>query len=150
MNDQLGTKFISVHGKGSAYGKAGVLGGHIDVYIANVGEVKVPNDNKELKAIAVLSPERSKFMPDVPTLKEKEYGEIYSWSGRGIAGVKGMPEDRKVILINAFKNAIENEGFVEKMNKLGLEVVPIFGEDFKQFCDADEQSVIDVKGLLGW
>ncbi|MDI3533976.1 MAG: putative tricarboxylic transport rane protein [Thermosediminibacterales bacterium] len=150
LNDKLGTKFVAVHGKGAAYGKSGVLGGHIDAYFANVGEVTVPAKNGEVRVLAVMAPERSKFLPDVPTLEEKGYGKVYSWSARGLAAPKGVPEDRLNIIIDAFEKAINNSEQVEKMNKMGLDVKFMKGEEYYKFLKDDEAGIIGVKDLLGW
>ena len=47
----------------------------------------------EVRALAVMDDVRSKFLPDVPTMKELGYPTVISNSTRGIAGPKGMPAD---------------------------------------------------------
>ena len=83
MNKLIGTRFVPVHTKGAGDGKSSVMGGHIDVFFGNVGDVTVGHQDKELKVVAVLSPERSRFLPDVPTLDEAGYKGIYIWASPG-------------------------------------------------------------------
>jgi tripartite-type tricarboxylate transporter receptor subunit TctC len=150
VNNQNDTQFTAVHGEGASEGKAGVLGGHIDAYFANVGEVKPAVDNGEMRALAVMAPERSEFLPDTPTLEESGYGEVFSWSARGLAAPEGVSEEKLEILREAFKNAIENAEQVEKMEDMGLAVNPLMGDDYKEFLQADEDGVHEVSDLLGW
>ncbi|MDK2822830.1 MAG: hypothetical protein PWQ67_646 [Clostridia bacterium] len=150
VNDSVGTKFVPVHGKGASHGKAGVLGGHIDVFFANVGEATVPHKNGEMRVLAIMAPERSKFLPDIPTLEEKGYGKIYSWSARGLAAPPGLPQDKLDKLIAAFEKAMDAPEHVKKMEDMGLLVKWMKGEEYKKFLKEDEASVIKVRDLLGW
>lgn len=150
INKALGTKFVPVHTKGASDGKAAVLGGHIDVYFANVGEVTVPHKNKELNVIAVMAPERSKFLPDIPTLDEVGYKGIYSWSARGLAAPKGIPKDRLDKIVAAFEKAVTNPEHVKKMAEMGLQVKFLKGQDYIKLLKDDEDGVKQVFDLLGW
>jgi len=150
VNDEVGTKFVAVHGKGAAHGKAGVMGGHIDVLFANVGEATVPHKNGELRVLAVMSPERSEFLPDIPTLEEKGYGKIYSWSARGIAAPKGIDPEKLQVLSDAFAKAMANAEHIKKMNEMGLAVKPLIGDEYYQFLKDDESGVKKVSHLMGW
>jgi len=150
VNDAAGTKFVPVHGKGAAHGKAGVLGGHIDVFFANVGEATVPHKNGEMRVLAVMASERSEFLPNIPTLEEKGYGKIYSWSARGLAAPPGFPQDKLDILVAAFEKAMQAEEHIKKMNEMGLAVKWMKGEEYKKFLKADEAGVIKVRDLMGW
>lgn len=150
LNEALGTKFEAVHGEGAANGKAGVLGGHVDVYFANVGEVAAPAESGELKALAVSAPERSEFMEDVPTLEEKGFGEIYGFSARGVAYPAGMDEEVMKTIQDAFEKALNNPDQVQKMADMGLAVDPLIGEDYYNFLKEEEEVVEKLKPLMGW
>jgi len=143
FNKQYGTKFVSVATKSTAESIAGVMGGHMDVTFANVGELTTPHQSGSLKVVGVMSDERSQFLPDVPCTEELGY-KIYSSSSRGIAGPKGIDEEKLEILIKAFENAINNKEHIEKMKELGLAVKFMKGEEFKNHLKADEQAVKDI------
>jgi len=144
INKKSGTKFVAVHGKGASHGKAGVMGGHIDVYFANVGEITVPHKNGKLRALAVMAPERSEFLPDIPT------GDIYSWSARGLAAPKGIEQGKLDKIVAAFEKAMADPEHIKKMNDMGLAVKFLKGEDYYKFLKEDEAGIIGVKSLLGW
>ncbi|MDK2877418.1 MAG: hypothetical protein PWR06_134 [Thermoanaerobacteraceae bacterium] len=149
FNKYFGTKFVPVHTTGAAEGKASVMGGHIDLYFANVGEVTVPHKNGELKAVAIMAPERSKFLPDVPTCEELGY-KVYSWSARGIAAPKGIEQAKLDKLVAAFEKAINNPEHIKKMNDMGLDVKFLKGDDYMKLLKDDEKGVLEVSDLLGW
>lgn len=150
MNKMLGTKFIPVHTKGAGEGKASVLGGHIDVYIGNIGDVTTAHKDNELKIVAVAAPERSKFIPEVPTLEESGYKGLYGWASRGLAAKKGIPQDRLEKIINAFEKAINNPEHIKKMGDMGLEVKFMKGQEYLKLLKEDEDQVKSVFDLLEW
>ena len=149
LNKEFGTRFANVATSGAADGKASLLGAHVDVWFANVGEVTVPHNNGELITLAVLSEERSDFMPDVPTLEEAGYPGVYTWSARGLAAPKGMDPDILKKLVDAFEIAINNEEQVKKMEEMGLQVQHMKGDEYYQFLKEDEANVLSVSDLLG-
>lgn len=124
LNDQYQTQFEAVHTEGSAKSRAAVLGGNVDALFANVGEIVPLHEDGELKAVGVMrdSEERSEFLPDVPTLREAGYPDVYSWSSRGVAGPVGIDSERMDVLVSAFKAGITNEEHIKELADQGLQV----------------------------
>ena len=87
-----GTSFQMVHFKGTPEGKTQVLGGNIDVYACNVSEGAEDVKAGVIRPLGVMSPTRSKFIPNVPTFREQGFNEVWSTS-RGIAAPAGLPDD---------------------------------------------------------
>jgi len=150
MNKQLGTNFRAVHFSGTSEALASVLGGHVDVLIAKVGEVVEPMKEGQLKVFAVMMPDRVPQLPDVPTLKEAIGVNIENYSIRGIAGPKGMDPQVVAKLQEALEKAMTNPEHVQKMSDMGLNIDTTKGEDFKKLLQKEEASVNELKGLLGW
>lgn len=150
MNKQLGTKFESVQFGGSAESLTSVLGGHVDVLFAKVGEVLEPAKAGQLKILAVMTPERVPQLPDVPTLKESNGSTIEYHSLRSIAGPKGMDPQVVAKLQAAFEKAMKNPDHVKKMNEMGVNVDGTKGEALVQTLKKEEAIMNDLKGLLGW
>lgn len=150
LNKGQGTKFNAVHNKGVAESITAVLGGHVDVLFANVGEVTTLHNNKEINVLAVMAEKRAKSLPDVPTLKELGLGEIYSWSARGFSAPKGVDPEKMKILTAAFEKAINNPEHIKKMADMGLEVDYQDPAAYLKALQAEEKSVIGIKDLLGW
>lgn len=150
INQEAGTNFEAVHGEGAANGKAGVLGGHIDAFFANVGEVAVEAESGEMRVLAVAAPERSEFLPDVPTLEESGIGEIVSFSARGIAYPNGVDEEKMATVQEAFEAALNNPDLIAQMEEMGLAVEPIIGDEYAEFLMAEEEELMQLTDLLGW
>jgi tripartite-type tricarboxylate transporter receptor subunit TctC len=149
INKGYGTKFTAVQNGGSAESITQVLGGHVDVLFANVGELTTLHKSGEIKIIAVMSEKRSPFLSDIPTMIESGY-KVTSGSGRGIAGPKGLDQDKQKILNAAFEKAIKNEEQIKKQGESGLQVDFRAGKDYTDMLKADEKDVIDLKDLMGW
>lgn len=144
FNLKYGTKFTSVPQDSTSVSLAALMGGHVDVVFANIGELKVPHDNNEIKIVGVMHNERSSFLPDVPCTKEMGY-EVYSNSSRGFAAPSGLDPTVKEKLVDAFEKAITNPEHIDKMKEMGLEVVFMKGEEYKNLLLDDEKGVIEVK-----
>jgi len=150
INSQLGTKFLAVRNKGAAESLPAVMGGHVDVMLNTVGETTVPAKAGQIKPLAVLSKERSNFLPDVRTFKEAMNSEIVSASVRGYAAPKGVDPAVLNVLISAFEQGAKAETFKTKMAEQGLATVSMSGDTYKAFIKAEESSVKSILPLLGW
>lgn len=150
VNKAQGTKFKAVHTGGFGENKANVLGGHVDVFFANVGELTNDHNNGVVKVLAVMLEERSSYLPDVPTLKELGYGDIYSWSARGIAGPQGIDPEILAILEAAFEKGINNAEQKAKMDELGLDIDYRNSNDYAAMLKEEEEGVLEILNLLGW
>lgn len=150
LNEKHGTKITPVHSSGNADNTAAILGQNVDIYIASVGETTTLHNQGEIKALTVLSDERSEFLPEVPTLEESGFPDIYFGSARGIGAPAGVPEERLQILINAFEAALNNEELREKMAEMGLSVDPRLGEDYRNYLEEEESRFKELVDILGW
>jgi tripartite-type tricarboxylate transporter receptor subunit TctC len=129
-------EFRLVHFDGGAQQLTGVLGGHVEVAFDNVGGgilKRMPTG--EVRALAVMDPERSKFMPDVPTTVELGYKTVVSNSSRGIAVPKGTPPAIVKTIATAFERAMKNPEHIKKMEDVGLAVQVMVGEEYVKYFD---------------
>lgn len=150
MNKQLGTKFKPVQFTGNSEALVSVLGGHVEVLLVKVGEAVSAAKDGQIRILAVMTPNRSPQLPDVPTFKEAVGSDITYHSFRGVAGPKGM--DPKVVakLQDAIEKALKNPEHIKKMKEMGLDVDGTKGEAYKQILKKEEQTMISLKSLLGW
>ena len=107
----LKVQMIPFEGDGPSWQAA--MGGKIDVSFNNLGIVAPQVEAGNLIALALFSEERYPGLPDVPTMKELGY-DLVSGSSRGYSAPKGIPEDVKETLINAFKKMAEMPEFVQR------------------------------------
>lgn len=149
FNDNYGTKLEPIHFKGSADSQTAVLGKHVDVLIANAGEILNLHKEGEVKIIGIAAKERSKFLPDVPTLAESGY-EVYLTSSRGIAAPKDLDAEKLEILRNAFEKAINNPEHIAKLEELGYEVQYLNNDEYLDLLKTDEARIKGLGESLGW
>lgn len=141
INDRYNTKFRPIGSEGSAEGVTRVLGGNVDVLFANIGEVTIAHNDGQLKALAVMSPERSRFLPDIPALAEAGYPGVVSWSSRGLGAPGGIPEDIMQVLVEASARAIRNEKYIAKLSKQGLQVDYLAPNAYQKMLSAETKRV---------
>jgi tripartite-type tricarboxylate transporter receptor subunit TctC len=131
-----GAAFRLVHLEGGAAQLKEVMAGNIDAAFDNVGTIMTRAKSGEVRALAVMDDARSKFLPDVPTMKELGYPTVISNSTRGIAGPKGMPEPVSSKLREVLKKAMEDPDHVGKLENQGLAIKVMVGDEYaKYFLD---------------
>jgi tripartite-type tricarboxylate transporter receptor subunit TctC len=150
INKELGTKFNAVHNGGTGESVTAVLGGHVDVLFANVGDVTTLSKDNEIKVLAVMSEERSPLLPEAPTLAEEGYEGIVSGSSRGYAAPKGLDEEKMKVLHEAFEKAINNPEQIEKTKETGLQVNYLNHDSYMDSLTEEENSIKQISDLLGW
>jgi tripartite-type tricarboxylate transporter receptor subunit TctC len=141
-----GTNFQMVHFRGTPDGKIQVLGGNIDVYACNVSEAAEDVKAGLIRVLGVMSPERSKFIPNGPTFREQGFNEVWSVS-RGIAAPAGLPKDVETTLIGYLEKTIASTAHKAKAEALSLDPVIIKGADYRKFLKDNEQAT---KKLMNW
>jgi tripartite-type tricarboxylate transporter receptor subunit TctC len=150
MNKKFGTQFVPLHTSGTAQQRAAIQGGHVDVGFSNVGDTNGAYKNGELKILAIMSPNRSKFIPDVPTLEESGFPGVVSWSARGIAAPKGLTAQQIELLQQAFIKGMNDPEHLKKMDEMGLMVDIRTGDEYKKMLMEEEAGVKELKSILGW
>ena len=124
-----GIKITHVPFKGCAKAIAAILGGHVAAFGA------IPSEcfqyfPKEMRPLAVFSPERLPDLPDVPTLIEKGI-KFSDSSTRAIFVPAKTPPEIKAALHAGFKKVTEDKTFNALFQKLGEPVSYMNGDDFK-------------------
>lgn len=105
-------------GGGTSEAITSLLGNHIDVSPLHPTETKEQLDGGKLRMLAVLTDERLKAYPDVPTAKECGY-DVTVKVNKGISGPAGLPEDVVQKIHDAFKQTMEDPDFIKLAQKSG-------------------------------
>jgi tripartite-type tricarboxylate transporter receptor subunit TctC len=151
LNKTLGTKFIPVQLGGGAKVLSNLMGGHIDVGFANVGEVAQPAEAGQLDVLVVFSDERvSNDLPDVPTMEEATGEAFVNGSSRGLGGPKGMDPKVVEIINTAIEKAMQSSDHLEKMADMGLIPKFINAANYKEMLKGEEATINEYIEELGW
>lgn len=147
LNNVLGTKLKIVSGYKSGTEilvamERGEVQSRILGSVSGIETLLEPwiKDNK-VRFLATVSPRRSQWMPDVPTLKEfakdKPQEQMLDlllssqlW-GRPYLMPPGVPEERVKAVRAAFNTMTQDTAFLEETKKLGLEIELVKGEEIE-------------------
>lgn len=132
----LDIELIPYSGDGPAW--QAVAGGEVEASFNNLGVVYSQVQAGNLKALAVFSEERMELLPDVPTVTELGH-DVVSGSARGYSAPKGLSEEVKQKLYDAFEQLKEDPEFVEGLEKVALPMDVKIGDEYTQFLKEDEE-----------
>ncbi len=119
---QTGAQLAVVHfSEGNTPNYAAFLGGHLDIWAGNVGEIVPQHKSGEARVIGITGRERSKFLPDIPTFQEQGI-DVVSYSTRGFGAPAGVPKDVVDYLSATLKKVMEQPDQLKKMDEMGLAV----------------------------
>jgi tripartite-type tricarboxylate transporter receptor subunit TctC len=125
-----------------------LVGGHIKAVSVSTAEVRSQVQAGNLKILGVMSSERDKIFPDVPTFKEQGVDvEFATW--RGLALPKGVPADIKKKINDAYKKAIDSKEFQDFAANAGLNLAYQNTADFTKFLEQNYKDVEAVMKTLG-
>jgi tripartite-type tricarboxylate transporter receptor subunit TctC len=96
--------------------------------------------------LGVMAPQRSRFVPEVPTFKEQGFNQVWSVS-RGIAAPANLPRDVETKLVAALEKTLTSRDHQQKAEGLSLEPLVMKGDEYKKFLKDNEQGT---KTLMGW
>lgn len=125
-----------------------LVGGHIKAVAVSVAEVRSQVQAGNLKILGVMSAERDKIFPDVPTFKEQGVDvQFYTWRGLGLP--KGVPAAVKAKIADAYKKAFDTKEFKEFAAKASLNLSYQDSAEFSKFLDQNYKDVSAVMKNLG-
>ena len=151
LGELLGVKFNHVSVKSSPEAYTQVLGGHVDLISATLGDFLPLVKSGEIRLLAVCSPERLEMAPDTPTLVELGYN-VTATSRMVLIAPKGVPADRMEILREAFRKAYDEPEFKAVMQRINMPTLYTDGPTTrKAFVDGEKTTGDDLKamGLTG-
>ena len=133
FNQIAGVTLVHVPYKGSAPAQTDLIGGQVqvmfDTAVSAIPHVKAGRT----RALAVTTKNRSRLLPDLPSLDEsglKGY-DLYGWGG--IVGPAGMPAEITVRLNAEISKALRQPDVAEKLATLGSEPGGMSPAEFGRF-----------------
>ncbi len=140
---------IWVPTQGSAPAIVDLLGGHVDIVCCSLPEAAAQLESGELRALAVMAPERVPGFADVPTVKELGVDwEAVGW--RGLCVPKGTPQPIVSVLTRACETIVSGDAFKKFMDQNRFATREGGPEDFGGFLktqDAQWKTVIEATGF---
>ncbi|HMA72993.1 MAG TPA: tripartite tricarboxylate transporter substrate-binding protein [Xanthobacteraceae bacterium] len=118
LASEAGIKLSPVHYRGGAPALQDLIGGHVPASVNPVGETLPQAASGKVRILAVASPARSKFLPNVPTMREAGYNiALETWLG---AFVPAKTRAEAVRALNAaIGEAVRSPEMIESLAKIG-------------------------------
>src|SRR6202049_618266 len=98
-----------------------------------------------LRALAITVGERSKMLPDVPTVSEAGLPGFVSRGWLGVAAPAKTPKPIIEKLNVAIRKALETPSVADRLTELGLQVKPTSPSEFATFID---QEITDYRSII--
>jgi tripartite-type tricarboxylate transporter receptor subunit TctC len=120
LNARVGAEVAHVPYRGSAPATNDLIGGRIDYVCGNLSSAIALINSKQVKALALLSRERSPLMPDLPTAHESglvDY-DVTTWAAFFLP--KGAPKEIVAKLNEATHAAMDTPSIKARMLELGV------------------------------
>ena len=133
MEDLTGMKFSYVPYDGTRQRMTALLSNAIQLGTLNVASGRKYMETGELKAFAIAAEERSKHLPDLPTLKELGVDLVYALK-RGIVAPKGTPKEVVEHWAQIFKKAAEDPDLKKQMDAKGTDVKWVGPADYRKWA----------------
>jgi tripartite-type tricarboxylate transporter receptor subunit TctC len=137
FNQIAGVTLVHVPYKGSAPAQTDLIGGQVqvmfDTAVSAIPHVKAGRT----RALAVTTKNRSRLLPDLPSLDEsglKGY-DLYGWGG--IVGPAGLPADITAKLNAEITRALRQPDVAEKLATLGSEPGGMTPQEFGRFIQEE-------------
>lgn len=148
LRKATGAQIDHIPMNGSAGAINAVLGKQVDFIIET--SAWMPHlQNGNVRVLAVNTPERSKFLPNVPTLRELNFP--YLRSVLGLIGPPNMPEPIRARLEAAFRKSLTAPSFVGVMDRMSMDVIEMSGAETKALVQREFQRAQQLarEGALG-
>ena len=121
LEDMTGMKFKYVPFDGTRQRMTALLSNAIQLGTLNVASGRKYMEKGDLKAFGIAAEERSKHLPNLPTLREQGVDLVYALK-RGIVAPKGTPKDKIDHWSQIFKKAAEDSDLMKQMDAKGTDV----------------------------
>ncbi|MFT3803358.1 MAG: tripartite tricarboxylate transporter substrate binding protein [Burkholderiaceae bacterium] len=144
-----GAPFDHISYKGSAPAIADVVAGHVPIMVSDMIAALPQIKGGKLRALAVASPSRAVFTPDVPTLKEQGI-DLVAFSWGGLVGPPNLPKPIVERLNSEMKHVLADETVKNKLIAAGSTAAYSEPAGLQQQIDHDLEfwgKIVKEKGL---
>jgi len=123
--------------KGCGPALVDVLGGQIELAFVTISGAMTYVKSGKMRALAITSAERSKVMPDVPTLAESGARDFNLSQWQGMAVPAGTPDDVKLAIFEAVSKIMKTDAMQKKIFDLGYTAANDGPEAFQKIVNSD-------------
>jgi len=137
IKKRTGTDIVRVNYRSNPAVVTDLIAGHIPMAIPDFNTGLPQLKTQKVRALAVLTKERNRVLPDVPTLSETVMPgfDILAWAG--MFGPANLPPEIVKVLADAVQKALSTPPVIERLNAGGTEVFWSGPQDFSDFVKTE-------------
>ncbi|WP_288013292.1 tripartite tricarboxylate transporter substrate binding protein [Diaphorobacter sp.] len=138
LRQKLGLDMVHVPYKSGGPAIADVMGGQVDFMFGTIAATYPLVASGKLRALAVSAPERSKRLPDVPTVAEAAIPgyEAYEWNGMFLPA--GVPAPIAAQLHKAVADVLQEDEVRQRLADLGAQPMGSTPGEFAAFLKQED------------
>jgi len=125
------------------------VAGHVPIVIYQVPSLASNIRSGQIKAIAVLAPERTPLLPEVPTPGEQGVQDFDATAWMGLFGPARLPGQITARLHGIMARAAADDGLKAQVSQQGFTLVGSNPDDFQRFVAADIAKWAEVVRMTG-
>jgi tripartite-type tricarboxylate transporter receptor subunit TctC len=144
FNETAGLKMTQVPYKGNGPAVTALISGDIQVLFDTIPGSKAMRDGGKVRVLAITSAQRSKLMPDVPTLAEAGIKGLEAQTWAGIFLPKGTAPEIVQRYHAALTNVLKDDDVRKRFAEIGYEVIANTPEQFRKQIDLELQQWANV------
>ena len=146
---EIANNLTIINGEGVSDGLTSLLGGTLDIFTGNVGDVGTLVEDGSMKVLCVFAEERSSFLPDVATAKECGY-DIIANTSRGVVVNKNIDPAILEKIQGYIEQVVNDPTFIEDMKGQGYEVDYLNPTEYKAFLESEYEAFPEIAAGYGW
>jgi tripartite-type tricarboxylate transporter receptor subunit TctC len=147
LQKAAGVQFAQVSfTQGTAPAITAMLGGKIDVFTGNVGDMRSVVRSGQARILGIMDDEESDFFPGVKTFEVQGY-KVYNSSSRGYVLPAGVPKEIVDTLSGTIKKVIASEEHKKRMADMTLKLKFMDPAQFGKYWNEYEATVIELMKL---
>lgn len=133
-----GIKLTHIAYRGSGPALADLLGGHVQIYFSSLPPAVGIASEGKVRALAVTGPQRSRVLPNLPTVAEASLPGYEAVLHYGIAAPAGTPAPIIARLNGAMREALALDEVRSLLESAGAEPLPSTPEEYAADIDREE------------
>jgi tripartite-type tricarboxylate transporter receptor subunit TctC len=139
-----GIKLTHVPYRGSGPMMNDLVGGHIKLTFDNLASALVQHKAGKVRILAVCSPKRSPFLPEMPTMIESGLKDFESVAWFGMVAPAGTPDDIIAKIHKDVAEVLKREDVQKKYAALGVEAMGDGPAEMGKLIERDRKKWADV------
>ncbi len=148
LADKTGIEINYVPYDGAQGAITALLGKEIEAAVVGSSEGYTYVESGDVKCLAVFGEEKSEVLPDVETAIEQGYDiTVNCWVG--LLAPKGLDEAVKTTLVDAIRQAVESDEYIEFCKGRGCDYSFLDPDEFLEMANADTEYYAQLISELG-